>query len=140
MSQGVWSAGIRAAGPVLQARRAGGHEAAHLRAEELEQLYLPEAGCGRQAPRLHRTHLQPDAPHGHVDGHASHGKEPGHQGAVQILALTIQIGFHKSLGIVALVNLAGRCVMEEVGAAVGSQHDQSCTDYYDIHTHLQSQI
>ena len=78
--QGVRPAGLRAPGPVLQARRAGGHEAADLRAEELEQLHLPEAGGGGQAPGLHRPHLQPDAADRHVDGLPADGEEQRAEG------------------------------------------------------------
>lgn len=41
---------------------------------------MPAARRGRQAPRLHRTHVQPDAAHGHVDGPAPDAQELGPQG------------------------------------------------------------
>ena len=78
--QGVCPASRGAPGPVIQAGRADGHEAADLRAEELEQRHVPAAGRGGQAPRLHRPHLQPDAVDRHVDGLSEDGKEPWVEG------------------------------------------------------------
>lgn len=78
--QGVWSAGLRAAGSVVQTRRAGGHEAADVRAEELEQLHVSEASGRCQTPRLHRPHLQSDAAHRHVDGLPEDGQKQQPEG------------------------------------------------------------
>ena len=78
--QRVRPAGCGASGPVLQAGRADGHEAAHVRAEELEQRHLSAAGGSGQAPGLHRSHVQPDAADGHVDGTPTYAQELGLEG------------------------------------------------------------
>lgn len=91
--QRFWPARCGAVRPVLQARWAGCHETSDLRAQELEQLNLPEAGCGSQAPGLHCSHLQPDAADRHVDGKASHEEEPWPEGgwAVAIPLLSVKL-------------------------------------------------
>lgn len=78
--QRFWAACCGALRSVLQARRAGGHETSDLRAQKLEQLDLPQAGRGGQAPGLHCSHLQPDASDGHVDGKAPYEEEPWPEG------------------------------------------------------------
>lgn len=79
-AQGIWPVGLWTAGSVLQTRRAGGHEVADVRAEELEQLHVSEAGRRCQASWLHRSHLQPDAADWHVDGLPEDGEEQQSEG------------------------------------------------------------
>lgn len=79
-AQGIWPVGLWTAGSVLQTRWAGGHEVADIRAEELEQLHVSEAGCRCQTSWLHRSHLQPDAADWHVDGLPEDGEEQQSEG------------------------------------------------------------
>ena len=67
-SQGVPGSGAGAARPLLQDGRRRYAAAADVRAEQLEPPDVPESGRGRRAPRVHRPHLLPGAPHRHVDG------------------------------------------------------------------------
>lgn len=48
---------------------------------------MPAARSGCQAPRLHRTHMQPDVAHRHVDGPAPDAQELRPQGQCSQKAL-----------------------------------------------------
>lgn len=89
--QGVRHPGRGPAGAVVPPGRDHGHEAADLRAEELEQLHLLEAGGVVAPAALRGPHLHPAAAVGHVDGAAEHAQELLVQGScsIQILFLVL---------------------------------------------------
>lgn len=80
LSQRIRPVGLRAVRPIIQAWWTSGHETLNIRAGQLEQLHLSEAGCGCQATGLHRPHLQPDVAHRHVDGLLKDRQESRPQG------------------------------------------------------------
>lgn len=82
--QWVWHVGGGPAGAVVQAGWDHGNEAAHLWAEELEQLHLLEVGRLLPPAAICGSHLHPDAAVRHVDGKAEHAQELLVQGSCSI--------------------------------------------------------